>query len=67
MCMSCLLLDKSLPSPRALLNSKTELNINDQHFEELFHKVMDRLPEEDQNEYLQELINESYLDHIRGK
>lgn len=66
MCLACILIDKSIPSPRTLMNIRKELDITDRHFEEVFNKVMDKTPEDEQNEYLQQLVTESYLDFFRN-
>lgn len=68
MCVICILIDKSVPSAKTLINAKREFNIeeDEEHFETIVEKALSKLSEEQKAEYFQEVINEYHLDFLRN-
>lgn len=66
MCQICLLLDKSVPSAKTLINAHKEFNVEEEHFEQIIEKALSKLDDNEKAEYFQEVINEYYFDFLRN-
>lgn len=66
MCMACLLINKSLPSAKTLVNAKKEFDIPEDHFQEVVDLAVSKLQDDEVLEYFEEVSNEVYLDFLRN-
>ncbi len=47
MCYCCILINKSVPGAKTLINAQKEFNIDEEHFAEVVDLAMSKLPDED--------------------
>lgn len=59
------MIDQSLPSTKSLVRSFRELNTSETHITDIVDRLYEKLPEDKAMEYVQDLFNELYLDHVR--
>lgn len=66
MCHICILLDNTFPSPKSLVRTARELDLDVSHFLEIYNKAVEKLgTEEEKEEFTQGVIAEDYLEHLR--
>lgn len=67
MCQLCILIENSIPYPKAFIQMSKEINIDEAHQEELYNKIIDKIPSElERKEYNQALLNEYYFEFLRN-
>lgn len=61
------MIEKSLPSPKTLVKAANELKLEDEHFEEVYNKVIEKIDGiEAKRDYEQKIVNEYYLEFVRN-
>lgn len=61
------MIEKSLPSPKTLVKAANELKLDDEHFEEVYNKVIEKIDGiEAKQDYEQKIVNEYYLEFVRN-
>ncbi len=66
MCFTCVLINKSVPSPKMLVSSELGLDVDSKHFVEIIDLVMNKIPEDEQLQYLAQVASEMNLEKLRN-
>lgn len=65
MCIVCLMINNSIPTPKSLVNSLNETNPADEHVDKILDKISEKMSEPAFSTYLDDLKSELYLDFLR--
>lgn len=66
MCVICLLINKSIPTPRSLANSLNELNTKEEHIDDILDEISEKMPENEFASYLNDFKSELYFNFLRN-
>jgi CRISPR/Cas system CSM-associated protein Csm2 small subunit len=66
MCQICGLLNETFPSPRSLVRTARELNINADHFVEVLDKAVDKLQtQKEKDDFTRKVLAEDFIELLR--
>lgn len=66
MCVICLMIDNSIPSPKSLVNALNETSTKEEHLDSILDKISEKMPEDIFKSYLSDLQSEMYLNFFRS-
>lgn len=66
MCVVCLMIDNSIPSPKSLVTSLNETNTQEDHIDTILDRISEKMTEDAYNRYVSDFHSELYLDFLRN-